>query len=119
MLDWQIHIETHKGNVNNFQSMMENTLRFVEDHSDPLVQKAALMFLNRAVSVWVRPVSTTANGQGSEDTSVPGFERFMYESILPSVFTIPSAPGLNPKDGATTTASTFISLACSWTKTFL
>jgi exportin-T len=42
------------------------------------------------------------NGNGiTPHTHVVGFERFIYERVVPLVFQIPSHPSCNPKDGQT------------------
>lgn len=74
-----------------------------EDVSDPSSEKAALTFFSRCVTAWGQPTggSPTENGQSSRD-SLPGFERFIYERLIPGAFRVPSLPNFNIKDPAIT-----------------
>jgi exportin-T len=59
-----------------------------EDLSDPTSQKAAFVFFERGVAAW-----------GALDGGLPGFERYIYEHLLPVSFKVPAAPQFNIKDG--------------------
>jgi exportin-T len=74
-----------------------------EDISDPSNQKTALTFLNKGVSVWGQ---LTGDGQNAPD-ALPGFDRFIYERLVPTIFHVPSSPGFNPKDGQMMVVSLF------------
>jgi len=77
-------------------------LRLVEDVSDTGSQKAALSFFTRCVAVWGQPLtppSAGPDGQVQESTGLPGFERFIYEQLVPTAFAVPSLPEFNLKDG--------------------
>lgn len=84
---------------------MESMLSLAEDVSDPPSEKAAFIFLNRGVTMWGQsssvPAATVPNGTHSEESrdAVPGFERWIYERLVPAVFHIPSLPEFNLKDG--------------------
>ena len=71
-----------------------------EDVSDPGSQKVAVIFLSRCVTVWGIPIppSPIANGQATHQ-GLAGFDRFIYERLVPTAFRVPSLPGFNPKDG--------------------
>ena len=69
-------------------------LRLAEDPSDPSSEKAAFSFLGRCVSVWAGPSETNGGQQ-----VLPGFERFVYERVIPSAFAVLSLPQFNIKDG--------------------
>jgi len=75
--------------------------RIVEDVSDPSTQKVAIIFFSRCVSIWGQPLSespdTATNDRQAQ--GLPGFERFVYERLIPATFRIPSLPNFNPKDG--------------------
>jgi len=66
-----------------------------EDTTDPPCQRMALTFLCRAVAIWGRLPGT----EGGEGEPLPGFERFIYERLVPMAFQIPSSPNFNIKDG--------------------
>lgn len=75
-------------------------LQLAGDGSDTQSQKAAFAFLSKSVSVWGQPPSDATNGEvvpGSQ--GVPGFERFVYENVVPTAFAVLSLPDLNIKDG--------------------
>lgn len=75
-----------------------------EDVGDPSSQKAAFTFLSRCVTVWAQPaVNGSAQGQAQE---LPGFERFVYERLIPTAFNVLSAPSFNIKDGQMLVVST-------------
>lgn len=68
-----------------------------EDVSDLQSQKAVFMFFSRCVTAWAQPESS----DGSATSSLQGFDRVVYERLVPTAFTVPNAPQLNPKDGQT------------------
>jgi exportin-T len=62
----------------------------------------AFVFFGRCVSVWGKPADAAPLsgeiGQGSE-SGVPGFETFIYKSLVPTSFELLALPGFNIKDG--------------------
>lgn len=84
-------------NKNALEPLLENMCQIAQDTSDPYSQKAVFTFFGRAVQVWCSPESPTPNGSASHH--LPGFERFVYERLLPTAFSVPSSPQFNPKDG--------------------
>lgn len=86
---------TLAGNSGGFETLIESMQRLAEDVSDPPSQKVAFMFFNRCVSTWGQPSN---NGQAAQE-SLPGFERFIYERLVPTAFRVPSLPDFNIKDG--------------------
>jgi exportin-T len=74
-----------------------------KDTSDPQSQKTAFLFLNRCVASYGRPPTSPniTNGSLEEQQGLPGFERIIYEQLVPTAFAVPSAPDFNPKDGQT------------------
>ena len=70
--------------------MME---RLVIDLTDPAGQRSALQFLARCVNVWAVPSPDGA------PQALPGFERFIYERLIPATFRVLSLPQFNTKDG--------------------
>lgn len=72
--------------------------QLAEDVSDPTSQRAAFQFLGRCVTAWVEPIEPPmTNGRASR--VLPGFERFVYERLIPSAFSVLSSPRFNVKDG--------------------
>lgn len=79
--------------------------RLAEDVSDPPSQKVAFTFLNRCVSAWGQ-LPASKDGQ-TESSSLPGFDRFIYERLVPTSFRVLSLPEFNPKDGQMMVVSIF------------
>ena len=71
-----------------------------EDLSDITSEKGAFQFLSRCVTVWAQPPAPLiSNGSAQPSTGLPGFERFVYERLVPSAFSVLSSPQFNIKDG--------------------
>ena len=85
------------GNSAGFESLIETMQQLIEDVSDPGSQKVAVIFLSRCVTVWGRETNQT----------LPGFDRFIYERLVPTAFRVPSLPGFNIKDGQMMVVSLF------------
>ncbi|KAG5638768.1 pre-tRNA nuclear export protein [Sphagnurus paluster] len=90
-------IFTSERNSPGFETLIENMRRQAEDVSDPPCQKVALAFLSKGVTIWGQ--LSTEDVQGGPRTGLPGFERFIYESLVPTAFRVPSSPEFNIKDG--------------------
>ncbi|GLB40453.1 putative ARM repeat-containing protein [Lyophyllum shimeji] len=84
-------IFTSERNSPGFETLIDSMCRQVEDVGDSTSQKVALNFLNKGVSVWGAP-------SGTQD-GLPGFDRFIYERLVPAAFRVPSSPDFNIKDG--------------------
>lgn len=69
-----------------------------EDVSDPAAQRLAFSFLGRCVTVWGQ-VSVVNGNAGHDVQSLPGFESFIYDRIVPLAISVPSHPSFNIKDG--------------------
>ncbi|KAF9066649.1 armadillo-type protein [Rhodocollybia butyracea] len=93
----------------SFDSLMETMRVLAEDASDSPNQRAAFNFLSRCVVVWAQPnpAPPATNGNSNHnplnDMGLPGFERYIYERLVPTAFAVPSLPNLNPRDGQTIT----------------
>ncbi len=75
-------------------------LQLAGNSSDTQSQKAAFAFLSKSVSVWGQLPSDVPNGEiVPPSQGVPGFERFVYENVVPTAFAVLSLPDLNIKDG--------------------
>jgi exportin-T len=92
-------------------------LQLAGDGSDTQSQRAAFGFLSKSVNVWGQPPSDATNGEiapGSQ--GVPGFERFVYDNVVPTAFAVLSLPELNIKDGQVIVVSVIrFSSCCSAT----
>lgn len=82
--------------------------QLVEDVSDPASEKAAVMFLSRCVTVWGQTTTGTLAQNGAANESLPGFERFIYERLIPTAFRVPSMPNFNLKDGQITVVCLYL-----------
>lgn len=88
------------GNSANFETLMESMLGQAEDLLDASSQKAAFAFFNKCVGVWGKPVGEGGGGGSDVDQEgLPGFDRFIYERIIPLAFRVASSPNFNLKDG--------------------
>ncbi|KAH8118024.1 ARM repeat-containing protein [Phellopilus nigrolimitatus] len=87
-------------NKPQFVPLIENVIQIAEDASDPASQRLAFSFIGRCISAWGRtmPGSTNGDGAGQGDT-LPGFETFIYDRLVPLAFSVPSAPSFNIRDG--------------------
>ncbi|KAG6879880.1 pre-tRNA nuclear export protein [Termitomyces sp. T32_za158] len=103
-------IFTSERNSPTFESLIDSLRQQAEDVSDSSSQKVALTFLNKGVNVW---------GQLNSDSiqeGLPGFELFIYERLVPSIFRIPSSVGFNIKDGQMMVHGATFSAEATWTE---
>ncbi|KAI0077912.1 ARM repeat-containing protein [Panus rudis PR-1116 ss-1] len=90
-------IFTSERNNAQLETLLAHMQQFAEDLSDPLSQRAAYQFLGRCIAVWLTPL--VSNGIDEAQQGIPGFERFVYERLVPSAFGVLSSPQFNIKDG--------------------
>jgi exportin-T len=71
------------------------------DVSDPQVQRLAFTFLSKSVTVWgsLPDLTPVPNGAALHAPAFPGFERFIYDRVVPLAFRVLSTPEFNIKDG--------------------
>ena len=85
------------------------------DLSDTSSQKTALTFISKVTSIFGAVAGVpapTLNGQPPPPPEpVPGFERFLFESVIPVLFKVPSLPEFNTKDGQAMLVSHTFSLS--------
>ncbi|XP_006459374.1 hypothetical protein AGABI2DRAFT_201553 [Agaricus bisporus var. bisporus H97] len=94
------NVFTSERNSANFETLMESMLGQAEDLLDASSQKAAFAFFNKCVGVWGKPVGEGGGGGSDVDREgLPGFDRFIYERIIPLAFRVASSPNFNLKDG--------------------
>lgn len=83
-----------------------------ENISDSSSQRAAFTFLGRCVSIWGSTETTAPNSKGvQEPIGLPGFERFVYERLVPAAFRVLSSPEFNLKDGQALAVSDITAIA--------
>lgn len=89
------------GNKGQFVSLLDSLLRVAEDTSDPTSERTAFAFLGRCVNIWGQPNPPAMNGMNGDGHAdvLPGFDRFIYERLVPLAFSVPSSPTFNIKDG--------------------
>ncbi|KAI0091175.1 ARM repeat-containing protein [Irpex rosettiformis] len=88
-------IFTSARNQPQLETLLASMQQLAEDVSDPSSQRAAFQFFGRCVQVWVptQPTDVTHN------SAIPGFERFVYERLVPAAFSVLASPQFNIKDG--------------------
>lgn len=87
------------GNKAIFENLLSSIVQMSQDFSDNNGQKLAFNFLSRAVTVWAQPITQTNGEMNGHSDQLPGFERFMYEQLVPAAFKVPASPEFNVKDG--------------------
>ncbi|KAF9818874.1 hypothetical protein IEO21_02530 [Rhodonia placenta] len=90
-------IFTSERNKGQLEGLLASMVQLAEDGSDPTSQKTVFTFLGRCVSVWAQPITDAA----SQAQALPGFERFVYERLIPAAFALFSSPQFNIADGQT------------------
>ncbi|KAJ7593086.1 armadillo-type protein [Mycena floridula] len=86
----------------SFEALLNTMQRIAEDVSDPQSQKSAFTFLSRCVATYGQLPQQVQNGAEQEGEALPGFERIIYERLVPAAFQVPAAPDINLKDGQVT-----------------
>ncbi|KAF8526317.1 ARM repeat-containing protein [Hysterangium stoloniferum] len=92
---------TSARNKGGFETILTMAVQIAQDFSDNNGQKLAFSLLSRTITVWGQPgppSNESLNGNGTS-TQIPGFERFLYEQLVPVAFKVPSSPQFNVKDG--------------------
>lgn len=99
------------GNNSSFEGLISSIQQVAEDISEPGSQKAALLFLTRCVAAYGQlATGGSAQNIGTQQPSagLPGFERIIYEQLVPTVFRVPASPDINLKDGQVTVVRAFL-----------
>jgi exportin-T len=79
-------------NKDQLQTILQSVVYYASN-GDPLCQKACFNILNRLVTLWGSPAAVSANGNGTNgvtSANVPGFEGFIYETLVPLTFEVPA-----------------------------
>ena len=87
------------GNNSQLQTLLASMQRLAEDVNDPTSQRAAFQFLGRCVTTWLEPIGASPDTSNGPSQSLPGFERFVYERLIPAAFAVLSSSQFNVKDG--------------------
>lgn len=95
----KVSLKVSAGNKGGFENILTIAVQIAQDFSDNNGQKLAFSLLSRTITVWGQP-GPRSNGTLNEDsTQIPGFDRFVYEQLVPVTFQVPSSPQFNVKDG--------------------
>ncbi|KAF9237674.1 armadillo-type protein [Melanogaster broomeanus] len=86
-------------NKSALEPLLENMCQIAQDTSDTNSQKSAFSFFGRCVQVWGNLQPLSPGGNAPRPQALPGFERFVYERLVPAAFAVLSSPQFNPKDG--------------------
>jgi len=85
-----------------FVNLMESIISVASDPSDPVSEKVAFTLLARCTTHFGMSASVASTAQvNGEIRTVPGFERLIYERLIPLAFDVPASPNFNIKDGQT------------------
>ena len=79
------------GNRPQLEALLGSMQQLAEDVSDPSSQKAAFQFLGRCLTAWVQPIQPDMSN-GQQSMGLPGFERFVYERLIPTAFSVLASP---------------------------
>ncbi|KAL4252303.1 Exportin-T [Abortiporus biennis] len=90
---------TSERNNGQLESLLGSMQRLAEDTSDPISQRSAFQFLGRCITVWAQPIAPNGSPQMGTTQGLPGFERFIYERLVPTAFSVLSSPQFSLKDG--------------------
>lgn len=91
--------------------------QLAEDVNDPASQRAAFQFLGRCATTWLEPIAGSNGQTNGQAQSLPGFERFVYERLIPSAFSVLAMPQFNIKDGQMLVVSYIVLIATAQTPT--
>jgi exportin-T len=104
-------VDSGPGNKRSIEALLEAIQRIAEDVSDPGSQRVAFIFLGRCVSAWGKLEASSVTANDVErlhlQEGLPGFDRFIFERLLPTAFGVPWLPAFNLKDGQMLSVSMF------------
>ncbi|RCI03969.1 pre-tRNA nuclear export protein, partial [Rhizopus stolonifer] len=78
-------------NLEYLNTILQTLLHFAKDNSDPTTQKMSF-------GVFLKMVNSWASGSDT-NTSVTGFDQFVYSELLPITFSVPMSSAFNLADG--------------------
>lgn len=83
-------------NAAQLETLLQSIV-FYSTNSDAACQRTAFAILHRLVSAWAgSPAGAAQNGTAS--TALPGFERFIYETLIGLIFEAPTKEGFDFRD---------------------
>ncbi|KZO89899.1 ARM repeat-containing protein [Calocera viscosa TUFC12733] len=99
-------------NLGAFETFLVFVMRIAENPSDPQSQKLAFIILSKGVAAWgINPALPAPNGSAAASNGtngivhpppstqpIPGFERFIYDQLIPLAFRVPLNPDMRLKD---------------------
>ncbi|TFY81654.1 hypothetical protein EWM64_g2359 [Hericium alpestre] len=88
-------------NKDRFEPLLESMMQLASNVSDSSGQRAAFSFLASSVAIWGQSVTAADGDAAARSQGLPGFERFIYDRIVPMAFGVLSSPDLNMKDPQT------------------
>lgn len=91
-------------NVGQLETVLQSVV-FYSTNSDAACQRTAFSILHRLVASWAG--SSAVNG--STEATLPGFERFIYEHLVPLIFEAPAKDTFDFKDAQSQIVLTEIS----------
>ncbi|KAJ3162686.1 pre-tRNA nuclear export protein [Geranomyces michiganensis] len=106
-------------NMPQLNTILQSVLHFVKEAGDPSSQKLAFSVLSKCVISWGAGDEAQINGASlpknpktgkpekpakllaatAPKSALPGFDSFLYGSILPILFQVPLSAAYDPKDG--------------------
>ncbi|EST05806.1 Exportin-1/Importin-beta-like protein [Kalmanozyma brasiliensis GHG001] len=82
-------------NAAQLETLLQSVV-FYSTNSDAACQRTAFSILHRLVGSWAGSTSATANGTSS--AGLPGFERFIYETLIGLIFEAPTKEDFDFRD---------------------
>lgn len=87
------------GNKGSLAALLNSIQQLARDISDPGSQRLVYQLLGRCVTVWAQPPTASNGSAQPASQDLPGFDRFVYESLIPTAFGVLSSSEFNVKDG--------------------
>ncbi|KAI8980264.1 armadillo-type protein [Pilobolus umbonatus] len=78
-------------NLEHLNTILQTLLHFAKDNSDATTQKMSFGVMLKMVQSW----ASTAQ----QPSTVPGFDQFVYNELLPATFAVPMSSAFNLADG--------------------
>lgn len=95
-------------NRSHLTPILQSILHYSADSSDPPTQKMSFSILLKMVNAWMGPsaisqqngLNTSGDeGPGRPMAPLPGFDQFVYNSVIRVCFEVPMKQNFNPSDG--------------------
>lgn len=79
-------------NLESLETILQTFLHFAKDNSDPTTQKMSF-------GVFLKTVNSWASNTAAQGPTIAGFDRFVYNELLPITFSVPMSAAFNLADG--------------------